>query len=124
MEPNKDHIRLWVEALRSGKYQQGREWLHNSSRYCCLGVACDISDQGVWNDGAYVTLKEYEEQLLPLDVQEWLGIEGAEPKVELPDGLLRTVTWMNDTATYNFNEIADAIECTFLKGDDHAPSGD
>lgn len=30
----------WIEALRSGKYKQGRHCLGDSERgYCCLGVA-------------------------------------------------------------------------------------
>jgi hypothetical protein len=38
-----DLRRKWVEALRSGKYQQGKGALRNSdNRYCCLGVLCDI----------------------------------------------------------------------------------
>lgn len=28
----------WVEALRSGKFPQGRGNLFNGRRYCCLGV--------------------------------------------------------------------------------------
>ena len=28
----------WVEALRSGKYEQGRHYLESEGRYCCLGV--------------------------------------------------------------------------------------
>jgi hypothetical protein len=34
-----------VKALRSGKYKQGKHALHNirTNRYCCLGVACEIS---------------------------------------------------------------------------------
>lgn len=36
--------RRWLEALRSGKYRQGREVLHNldTDTWCCLGVACDL----------------------------------------------------------------------------------
>lgn len=34
--------RLWVEALRSGEYEQGRTWLRENDRYCCLGVACEL----------------------------------------------------------------------------------
>lgn len=35
---------LWVAALRSGKYKQGRTTLKNrDSEFCCLGVLCDIS---------------------------------------------------------------------------------
>lgn len=33
----------WVEALRSGRYQQGRGSLRPSENtYCCLGVLCDL----------------------------------------------------------------------------------
>jgi hypothetical protein len=30
----------WLEALRSGKYQQAREKLYDRGSYCCLGVLC------------------------------------------------------------------------------------
>lgn len=34
----------WLEALRSGKYKQGKGALHNKSddSYCCLGVLCEV----------------------------------------------------------------------------------
>ena len=33
----------WIEALRSGKYNQGRRALvTNQGSYCCLGVLCDV----------------------------------------------------------------------------------
>lgn len=33
----------WVEALRSGKYKQGKSVLRDSNNnYCCLGVLADI----------------------------------------------------------------------------------
>lgn len=35
----------WVEALRSGKYEQGPHKLHNkdNNTYCCLGVLCVLA---------------------------------------------------------------------------------
>ena len=37
-----------VEALRSGKYEQGRQVLRRHvNKFCCLGVACDISESGL-----------------------------------------------------------------------------
>ena len=47
----------WIEALRSGKYKQAQSVLrHNDgSGYCCLGVLCDISGQGEWDNGDFVT---------------------------------------------------------------------
>ncbi len=32
----------WLEALRSGKYKQGRDTLCDGTGYCCLGVLSDI----------------------------------------------------------------------------------
>lgn len=32
----------WIVALRSGEYKQGRGYLHQEDRFCCLGVACDL----------------------------------------------------------------------------------
>jgi hypothetical protein len=36
--------KLWVEALLSGKYEQGKNFLHTieDNKYCCLGVACEV----------------------------------------------------------------------------------
>jgi hypothetical protein len=34
----------WVEALRSGKYQQTRYLIsRKDGKYCCLGVACELA---------------------------------------------------------------------------------
>jgi hypothetical protein len=47
-EEQETFIRKWIKTLRSRKYKQGTLFLvnHNNNqlRYCCLGVACDISD--------------------------------------------------------------------------------
>lgn len=37
-EPRK----LWVEALRSGEYEQTNGALRYEDKFCCLGVACDL----------------------------------------------------------------------------------
>jgi len=43
----------WLDALRSGKYQQTTNVLrrerHGAASYCCLGVLCEVVDpDGVW----------------------------------------------------------------------------
>ena len=39
----------WVDALRYGDFKQGKGQLRNSNdEDCCLGVACHVSDIGVW----------------------------------------------------------------------------
>lgn len=48
---NEKYKMLWVDALRSGKYQQGKNGLHqlidysdrSGGYYCCLGVLCDVA---------------------------------------------------------------------------------
>lgn len=39
----------WVEALRSGKYQQGYGALRKGDQFCCLGVLCDVAQIGDWH---------------------------------------------------------------------------
>lgn len=33
----------WLEALRSGKYQQTDRALRDNNGYCCLGVLCEVA---------------------------------------------------------------------------------
>lgn len=45
---NDEVKKMWLDALRSGKYKQGSEVLHRNDptgeeRFCCLGVLCDIA---------------------------------------------------------------------------------
>ena len=50
MAVNKERIKLWVDALRSGDYQQGFRAMSrikteggDSFVNCCLGVACEVA---------------------------------------------------------------------------------
>ena len=60
---------LWVEALRSGKYKQGRGRLFSPEwgTYCCLGVGAEafgiLQDDGSiqWGDVAYSTVSSWED---------------------------------------------------------------
>jgi hypothetical protein len=43
----KEVAKKWIQALRSGKYKQGKGFLKhynnkNEPRYCCLGVLCEL----------------------------------------------------------------------------------
>lgn len=108
---NPDIKKLWVDALRSGKYKQGRHALRSSAdNFCCLGVLCDIygAEKGVeWKrevcpvDGpeCYTMLRR--DGLLPFDVYEWAGLGEANPL--LGD---KEATSLNDTG----HQIADLIE--------------
>ena len=66
---NLDEIRqnriAWIEALESGDYKQGQERLRQKNpnypgwRYCCLGVACDLTDPNEWEVLSSGTLSKY-----------------------------------------------------------------
>lgn len=42
----KELKRKWVKALLSGKYKQGKYWLRNEGKYCCLGVLRAVNKPG------------------------------------------------------------------------------
>lgn len=39
---DKQFVRAWIKALRSGKFKQARNKLKHGDGYCCLGVACVV----------------------------------------------------------------------------------
>lgn len=117
----------WVAELRSGKYQQGKQFLKQrlpgqlEYHYCCLGVLCElyiqetgkniaelISDNIVYFGGAACSL--------PAEVVAWAGLDYGLPEVVLepgdPDyGFLsrRKLSCLNDIGI-PFEEIAGIIE--------------
>ena len=113
---NKDNIKLWVEALRSDEYEQGAGALRIGRFLCCLGVACETYQECI--GGLEITVTgfrgshEYDGESgeLPVAVFEWLGLE----RDPLLIGEKRAI-FLNDDDGLSFNEIADAIEATYLQ---------
>lgn len=114
-----DNVKLWLEALRSGEYEQTKRRLHNQHGYCCLGVACEVYikagnelavevrdpiDGTVTYGGDAATLPE--------PVRIWLGFRTragdycSSSKLEYSD---RCLAAENDRGM-PFTEIADIIE--------------
>lgn len=109
----------WVQALRSGEYQQGKKALRAQDSFCCLGVLCELHRQaegGEWVPGLseteapagsqeyHATNGDWDHSLLPEAVQEWAGLQSVSPGVgdkELPE--------CNDRG-WTFNQLADLIE--------------
>lgn len=104
LEPgNREHIKLWIEALENDQIPQGKGALRRSQypggpdEFCCLGVACEVAirngvnltvepeDQNdgnkrwayIWNPPQGGTLRNSD--TLPKPVQEWLGIADDNP---------------------------------------------
>lgn len=110
---NPEAKREWVEALRSGKYTQGKgrlgyDWGSNTEpHYCCLGVLCEIAyEKGIVkktreSDGSYI----YDDSmhLLPRSVQEWADVDDNPDLGEMP------IADLNDRGL-PFRFIADLIE--------------
>lgn len=119
--PNKENIRKWVDALRSGEFKQTTGRLRNDAgEYCCLGVACEVAikdgiDLVPFDDG-YLRpeLLGYTGGTMPVAVREWLGLSG-DPIIGTGEfGLPLSAISTNDSHGWSFDQIADAIEREYL----------
>jgi hypothetical protein len=106
--------RLWVDALRSGKYPQGFDaLLKNKNGYCCLGVLSEIYPGALNKEVLLVneTCKFGDEvSLLPSEVARWAGFSTDNPVIAKTDNSLICASTANDILKMTFEEIADAIE--------------
>lgn len=96
----------WIEALKSGKYQQGKGKLRyrkeDSDQFCCLGVLCDVVDPEGWK-GTEGTILYFHRGMgaalgIPIPLLERIGIDA------------KKYADMNDHFGKSFEEIADYIE--------------
>lgn len=108
-----DNAKKWVEALRSGRFQQAKNRLATKDGFCCLGVACEVAiENGVKLNKTVVStgriLYDYNEMLLPDSVREWLDLStcGSDYKAV---GINKQLSADNDSGK-TFTEIADIIE--------------
>ena len=108
-----ENAKLWVEALRSGEYEQGRGALctiDEPKKNCCLGVACELYiraypgdlkiTEGVGNRIDY----DGHSAVLPEKVVAWLGLCTASGEY-----LGGQLTSDNDTGC-SFDWIANKID--------------
>lgn len=122
-------IQLWVDALRSGEFDQCQDVLHKQEDgYCCLGVACEVAIQdglplerrpSEWDHALvveYGVRGQFDPQLLPLQVQEWAGLDGGSgvdlPGITTYHGFHISLIDLNDSGL-TFDQIADVIEWYF-----------
>lgn len=105
---------LWIEALRSGKYQQGSFALRKRDDFCCLGVACDLYQREFGDLKVFITeegLYYYDrrKKILPKKVKDWLGLDLDNGQFMSKNGDHIDLIVLNDEGI-PFNEIADLIE--------------
>jgi len=116
---NANRIRLWYRALLKAT-DQTRECLKDENGRCCLGVACDVYKQntgkGYWEDNDGALKFQGEGDTLPLEVQEWFGLESCDPYLN-HDGLDKTASSLNDSEKLSFREIAECVRDTYLRNE-------
>lgn len=135
----------WVEALRSGKFKQGKGKLKVNNKFCCQGVACELFKDdvdGEWGKNpllshheAYHNVKFFKmpdeshaayDAIWPDEIADLLGISemDANQLVAMNDGA-GPPHWINSymyghvytsDKPATFEEIADAIELLTLAG--------
>ncbi len=106
----------WLDALRSGKYKQGTQYLNSSSGYCCLGVLCEVA-------GIPAKPEEYWSTAMRYDGNNKLLTFALQTQFELSPLATDTLMKMNDgwmcypsaesegsVRKHTFAEIADYIE--------------
>jgi hypothetical protein len=101
---------LWAQALESGKYKQGKYWLREADKYCCLGVACDVFRKatrlGLWYEGDFIVGEEEERVVLPKAVMDWFGLRSNDPLLgKNPSSAIS----LNDDFNKDFCEIAQMV---------------
>lgn len=104
---NQKAKKKWIEALRSGKYKQGKRLLRSlNDEFCCLGVACEVfaPETAVQFSSRW----EYDgsDALLPQIVQDILGLRYSDGYFEDCGPSLTTMNDRGDT----FAEIAYFLE--------------
>lgn len=119
----------WLEALRSGKYEQAHRFLRVGNAFCCLGVACEISGRGHWVEvqdaGIYSQpIKKFVfysgSVVLPYNANIFSNMDPSIPQylTRLNDLGLRDKK-AHGTALYpwDFKKIADYIEANVFPND-------
>jgi hypothetical protein len=135
---NLGNMRIWIEALESGNYNQIQNVLRESDPfdrplYCCLGVAtylatragvtppvqapgsCDDSRDDHWHD----FWCQLTDEVLPVEVSAWLGITETDPVLYVsdfddPGRATTTASGFNDSIGEGFPEIAWRLRRRYL----------
>lgn len=108
--------KAWLDALRSGKYKQGKQKMHNEvyDTYCCLGVLQKCISGEIVMQKSTSPYREFEE----VPSMDWLK----KHNIQLFDMFERlgnnpyigefgrNISELNDDVGMSFSQIADVIE--------------
>lgn len=106
----KKNRKLWVEALRSGKYKQGKKMLRTSGdQFCCLGVLADISGcSWEFDEKCFAWRADSVGIVAPERAVRFVGLQDATGVYKLGDQVSQL--WEENDLGTSFQEIADIIE--------------
>ena len=110
--------KMWLKALRSGKYKQARRAMMSNfggeTKYCCLGVLADLYEK---DTGKKCRQLNENSDYPKASVAKWAGIDPrrgfagmiCDPYVTVA-GEETTLSKLNDEKTKSFKQIANVIE--------------
>jgi hypothetical protein len=109
----------WLPALRSGRYTQGKGRLRQNvdgiDQFCCLGVACDLTNFGDWSlEEIEMTDTTTDTGYIYAGSSIYLPSKAVKNFLDLESGYrkpldVHTLAERNDSGD-SFDEIADYIE--------------
>jgi len=108
----KQPLLKWLKALESGNYTSSVAKLRTSQGYCPLGILCELSMVGKWEEFEIteeLVVYSYfnETQYLPKEVSDWAGLTEKERKL-----MIYFVMSMHDQKV-PMNEIAKYLRLQY-----------
>ena len=106
---NKEAKEMWIDALRSGKYKQGKSFLKNyDNTYCCLGVLVEVFEHHYGlkfdreiNGNSHTEFGSCRSSISPPDiVSNWINISPRHQAL---------LVNLNDKHNCSFEGIADVL---------------
>ena len=100
---NKRIKKLWIKALRSGKYTKCRGFLHSKSEFCVIGVLCDLYPGMKWTKETEQSASRAYGELYspPQTILDWANLHNEN---------ISDLVAKNDIERLSFDKMADWIE--------------
>lgn len=138
---NKENLAQWVTWMRNPEHSQTQSALKDDTGFCCLGGACDmyidVTGIGEWDDNGvrftFTSDKAQEDNYLPPEVREFLGLVGVNPYFKVSTDCLYHselstaeieggyafvgATSLNDQFDWSFANIADVVQAQLIDAD-------
>ena len=96
----------WIQALKSGNFQQGKNSLHYENKFCCLGVLCELAVEN--NVSSYE--RSVDSSYTYYDGGSTTPAARVLNWAELESITVETLIRMNDSYENSFETIANYIE--------------